>query len=183
MKNRKKLPCKTCGVPVTIRSKGECPPCRAKTLSVLKEGSGGGASKFFSKPNIGRKTKRKPKISTPSTRPQFFKKHLEIISTDKMHSEESGNRLEGGKVNICHILPKRKSGGFPSLAECDLNIVYLTWQEHSRFDKLLDERRWDDLQREFPNTWGIVMGRLERLLGMCDERNKLFFELRNFLTT
>ena len=68
--------------------------------------------------------------------PEFFKKHIEIAS--KKRSEESNVKLKGNVYEVCHILSKSLS---PEVATNDLNILYLSAEEHSKFDSSLSKRK------------------------------------------
>ena len=81
------------------------------------------------KTNINRKLQRKDY-------PEFFKKHIEIAS--KKRSDESNVKLKGNIYEVCHILSKSLS---PEVATNDLNILYLSAEEHSKFDSNLSKRK------------------------------------------
>ena len=81
------------------------------------------------KTNINRKLQRKDY-------PEFFKKHIEIAS--KKRSDESNVKLKGNVYEVCHILSKSLS---PEVATNDLNILYLSADEHSKFDSSLSKRK------------------------------------------
>ena len=81
------------------------------------------------KTNINRKLQRKDY-------PEFFKKHIEIAS--KKRSDESNVKLKGNIYEVCHILSKSLS---PEVATNDLNILYLSADEHSKFDSSLSKRK------------------------------------------
>lgn len=68
--------------------------------------------------------------------PEFFKKHIEIAS--KKRSDESNVKLKGNIYEVCHILSKSLS---PEVATNDLNILYLSAEEHSKFDSSLSKRK------------------------------------------
>lgn len=124
---------------------------------------------------------KKKRIQERSCLSEFFDYHL-IELNKKPFSEESSTLIkEPSIVNIAHILPKRKQGGFPSI-QCHLdNYIYLTWEEHNRFDKLLDEGNLEQIEKEFPNCWQIIWKRLKKLLPLCLERNKLYFKLEEYV--
>ena len=81
------------------------------------------------KTNINRKLQRKDY-------PEFFKKHIEIAS--KKRSDESNVKLKGNVYEVCHILSKSLS---PEVATNDLNILYLSADEHSKFDSSMSKRK------------------------------------------
>ena len=95
---------------------------------------------------------------------------------------ESGKRIsEPSALNICHILPKRKDGGFPSI-QCDMsNAIYLTWQEHNDFDQHFDQGDYKYLENNFPKVWKIVINTLNLLLEKVVERNKTYVRLIEYL--
>ena len=96
------------------------------------------ASLYNKKPPISSKT-----IKTNNNRklqrkdyPEFFKKHIEIAS--KKRSDESNVKLKGNIYEVCHILSKSLS---PEVATNDLNILYLSADEHSKFDSSMSKRK------------------------------------------
>ena len=172
----KLYPCKECGTKVKIRSKGLCPSCRHKQ----RQNEGSLPVKKFSIKPISYK-RQKQKKEEKGCLGAYFEFHLLNLMKNP-RSEESGIIIdEPTSANVCHLLPKRKTGGFPSV-QCNVdNVVYLTLSEHNRFDKLLDERDYETLEKEFPNSWGKVCERFKKLLTMCTERNKMYFSLVDYL--
>lgn len=109
----------------------------------------------------------------------FYTKHMEML---KSHPYSDASNVPLGKIsrtNICHILPKREQGGFPSIATNDDNIVYLSWQEHHDFDRLLDNREFDKLDEVFSSLG--LRNRIRNLLDVCTERNKFYFQLEDWI--
>ena len=96
------------------------------------------ASQFNKKSEISDKTKRTRSIRAEIRKdyPEFFKKHIEIAS--KKRSDESNVKLKGNIYEVCHILSKSLS---PEVATNDLNILYLSADEHSKFDNSLSKRK------------------------------------------
>ena len=96
------------------------------------------ASQFNKKSEISDKTKRTRSIRAEIRKdyPEFFKKHIEIAS--KKRSDESNVKLKGNVYEVCHILSKSLS---PEVATNDLNILYLSAEEHSKFDSSLSKRK------------------------------------------
>ena len=96
------------------------------------------ASQFNKKSEISDKTKRTRSIRAEIRKdyPEFFKKHIEIAS--KKRSDESNVKLKGNIYEVCHILSKSLS---PEVATNDLNILYLSAEEHSKFDSSLSKRK------------------------------------------
>ena len=96
------------------------------------------ASQFNKKSEISDKTKRTRSIRAEIRKdyPEFFKKHIEIAS--KKRSDESNVKLKGNVYEVCHILSKSLS---PEVATNDLNILYLSAEEHNKFDSSLSKRK------------------------------------------
>ena len=96
------------------------------------------ASQFNKKSEISDKTKRTRSIRAEIRKdyPDFFKKHIGIAS--KKRSDESNVKLKGNIYEVCHILSKSLS---PEVATNDLNILYLSAEEHSKFDSSLSKRK------------------------------------------
>lgn len=172
----KLYPCIECGVKVPIRSKGKCNSCRFKE----RQQEGSLPKQTYSIKPISEKRKKQKKEEKDCLGAYFDFHLLSLMKNPK--SEESGIIIdEPTTANICHLLPKRKTGGFPSVQCHTDNVVYLTLSEHNRFDKLLDERDYETLEKEFPNSWKKVCERLKKLLTMCTERNKMYFSLVDYL--
>ena len=72
--------------------------------------------------------------------------------------------------NICHLYPKRK---YKSVAEDNDNIIYLTADEHTRFDYLLDTMDFSRLLDEFINVWLLAARRMRDLAPRVEEDGKL----------
>ncbi len=96
------------------------------------------ASQFNKKSEISDKTKRTRSIRAEIRKdyPEFFKKHIGIAS--KKRSDESNVKLKGNIYEVCHILSKSLS---QEVATNDLNILYLSAEEHSKFDSSLSKRK------------------------------------------
>ena len=176
MQDRKLYPCTKCGTKVPIRSKGLCGMCRQQQR--IEEGELT-VKKYSIKP-ISTKRK-KEKTEERECLDAFFKYQLLKLEKNP-YSEESGTLIsEPTTANICHILPKRKAGGFPSV-KCNLtNCIFLTIQEHNRFDKLLDERDYEKLEKEFPKSWKKACEKLKFLLPLTSEKNKMYLSLTEYL--
>lgn len=68
--------------------------------------------------------------------PEFYQKHIEIAKGKEC--EECRKRLQGNSTEICHILGKSDN---PEIATEDLNIIYLCWECHTKFDHSRSSRR------------------------------------------
>ena len=150
MIQRKKKICKSCGNEDFIFSKVMC--------------------KFFSIKNYKVPTTTiKPKKNKMDLDNFFIQKIEQLLKLGK--SEESGKVIfSPTRANICHILDKSRH---PSVAYHPENYVFLTVDEHSRFDQLLFAHRFEELKKEFPNSWGKVLERLPYFINDCLENTKL----------
>ncbi len=157
LSNQKLYPCKECGKEVKIRSKGLCPLCRSKQLPAKKQAA---------IPKYTAKTAAKNK-ETKSVRDLYFSYH----SQHCRFSEESGVSIgEATRANVCHIFPKRI---YESVQTNLDNYVYLTLDEHTRFDYLLDTLDFDKLKKEFPNVWKLLGVRYRKISKFITEYGKL----------
>lgn len=137
---------------VTIRSKGLCPACRAKELPP--------------KERAAIRVKAKPKGKSLAV---FFGAHVARLSMTRRSA--TGAYIPcPGVSNICHLYPKRK---YKSVAEDNDNIIYLTADEHTRFDYLLDTMDFSRLLDEFGNVWLLAARRMRDLAPRVEEDGKL----------
>lgn len=159
--NKRKLKCNHpgCEWEGYVRSKGKCPYHRSLELNT-------GKTKTW------RKTGKQG-----SERSEFFKKYLSE-PYDKW-SLESGVLLRPFTVfNICHILPKRT---YTSVEFDYLNIIHLTQDEHSRFDRLLDTNNFKRLEEEFPKTMKEIRLRMPVLLKKVVEEGKIKYNIEQWM--
>ena len=155
--------CDRCGREVRIRSKGLCPACRAKELSENKE-----RKPFLHKTISSKKKTKDPELSG------FFRLMLDKLNERKM--SETGRSIPFPTVcNVCHILPKRI---YKSVAKERLNILFLTNEEHTRFDYLLDTLDFEGLEKEFGFVWWKAVYRINTMKknGYIKERGRLIIE-------
>lgn len=154
------LPCERCGRMVTIRSKGLCPACRAKELPP--------------KERAAIRVKAKPKGKGIAV---FFGAHVARLSMTRRSA--TGAYIPcPGVSNICHLYPKRK---YKSVAEDNDNIIYLTADEHTRFDYLLDTMDFSRLLDEFGNVWLLAARRMRDLAPKVEEDGKLKTRLLSWI--
>jgi len=173
--NQKLYKCKhqNCDKEVPILSKGLCPYHRQKQ----REEQGNLHKPKYSIKPISEKTKLKKK-ETKGCLEEYFDFHIKNI-LKKPFSEESGKFIsEPTRANVCHLFDK---GRHKSVQCCVENVVYLTLDEHTRFDKLLFEHRFEDLEKEFPKSWKIICKRFEKLVNLCLERTKFYFKIEEYL--
>lgn len=112
------------------------------------------------------------------------KSELDNYYTERIkQSEIEPFSFESGKTiynitrkNICHLLPKRT---YKSVSAHPENFVLLTFEEHTRFDNLLDKFRFKELASEFPRSFEKLLQFVktyEKIL----ENKKLKEELLNY---
>lgn len=135
-----------------MRSKGLCVWCREKQRRAEGE--------------ITMSTRKTKPKSDKKELDEFFDRHVELLKQNP-RSSESGKPIHNpSRLHIAHLMPKRV---YKSVQTLDANTAYLTWQEHSDFDKLLDQHRFEELEKKFPRTWNSLL----KVLPLCKENGKL----------
>ncbi len=105
----------------------------------------------------------------------YFEYHLERCT----RSEESFREIsEPTRANIAHLIDK---GRHPSLQDNLDNCIYLTFSEHERYDQLLFSHRFEDLEKEFKNSWNKSCEKYKKLLSLCEESTNFTRELKKYL--
>ena len=139
---------------VKIRSKGLCPSCRSKEMQ--------------------KKVCRKKKREGLS---DFFGEMIELLRMSGI-SYTGRSIYEPSVCNVCHILPKRI---YKSVAKERMNIIFLTEEEHTRFDHLLDCMEFDKLEEEFPIVWRRSLIQIKKMedMGLIKEKGKLINNIRD----
>lgn len=113
--------------------------------------------------------------SQSTIRDVFFEHHIALCT----HSEEDGQAINSPtRANICHIFYKRT---YKSVQGNLNNFVYLTLDQHTRFDQLLDRNDFDSLEKEF-KCWKLVLKRVRELLPFVGENGKLKTLFEEYLT-
>lgn len=107
----------------------------------------------------------------------YFKYHLDKIKKGAS-CEESGEYLNASKMHVCHIFPKRI---YKSISDNKINCVYLTWQRHYDFDRLLDTFDFEGLEEKFPGSWSKICDRVRKLLPKIKETGKLKDKFEEYL--
>lgn len=151
--------CKECGRKVIILSKGLCQVCRSKTKPAVRR-----------KPVVARPKKKSHNYS------EFYRGCIERLSTLKI-SEYSGQSIAMPTTcNICHILPKRI---YKSVAEEPDNIIFLTAEEHTKYDRFLDCMDLPGLRSSMPGLYDLTIRRVSKMVdqGKIKERGRLIYEL------
>ena len=156
----KKKICIECGKETYIFSKGRCRYCTQKT---------------YKKPSqITEKTKALKKEQS-NVRDVYFNTLIPLCNK----SEESGTLIYyPTRVNICHIFPKRT---YKSVQANLDNHIFLTLDEHTRYDYLLDTFNFRALEKEFPKAWKITLQRVAKLLPFVEENKKLKIKFEEYL--
>lgn len=106
---------------------------------------------------------------------EYFNYHIPLVTV----SEESGITIDNpSRLNVCHILPKSY---FPSAEAILDNYMYLTGDEHTRIDILIFANRWEDIEKEFPKTWQLILLRLKKVIPLVKENHILLRNLKDYL--
>ena len=111
------------------------------------------------------RVKAKPKGKSLAV---FFGAHVARLSMTR-RSATGAYITCPGISNICHLYPKRK---YKSVAEDNDNIIYLTADEHTRFDYLLDTMDFNRLLEEFDDTWLLAANKLTALVPKVEKDDK-----------
>lgn len=158
MIQQKKKICKNCQTEQYIFSKGRCQRCATiEDSKPLKRGS------TIKKQTEKNKANRK---SQSAIRDVYFDYHISNCRS----SEHSGTIIFfPTRANCCHLFDKARH---PSVQGNLINCVYLTLDEHTRFDQLLYSNEFDKLEEEFPNAWKSASGRMVLLLPEVKEETK-----------
>lgn len=166
---RKKLKkCKGCGLNKVIWKEGKCVDCCKPSFTTLKQ------TKFSPK----RKYPQLKKSRKTNTKNKDFFKALYEKYKDSAVSFESGVSISNlGTVNMAHIFPKEI---YKSLAHNEDNIILLTWEEHTLFDRLLFSHEFEKLESEF-KSWPKICQTIKNLLPLCQEEGKLKLALIKYL--
>ena len=138
--------------------KGLCKFCASKTHK-----------KLSSKPS-------KYKAEIRDEMEEYFSYHIERCS----RSENSNEIIYSpNRSNICHIFPKSKYKSVRSVLD---NCVYLTLEEHTLFDNLLDRGKYEEIQEKFSAQFlEVLKDRIGRVLPLVEEEGVVKQTLIKFL--
>lgn len=165
----KKKICNICGECKPIFSKGRCMSCTPKkplTRSPINK-----KPYYIPKQTEKNKTYRK---SQSAIRDEFF----DYLIPRCTHSEEDGSPIYSpSRVNVAHLWYKRT---YKSVQGNVGNYVYLTQDQHTRFDQLLDSNDFKQLEKEF-KCWGLIVERMKNLLPEVIENGKLKLLFEEYL--
>ena len=152
--------CNVCGLEKPIWSKGRCLGCSRYPPLVKKPF----VKKFKKKEGVGYSEFYASEI-------EKYSKHPYSLATDAYIATV-------GTVNIAHIFPK---SSYKSIAKEPQNIILLTWEEHTRFDDLLNIQDFSTLEKEFESCWGIICDRVRFLLPLITEKKVLVNKFKAYL--
>lgn len=156
----KKKICKSCNTEQYLFSRGRCQNCARKE-----------DYKPIKKQTL--KNKEYKKVNS-SIRDEYFDYHQPLCK----FSEESGSPIYNvWRGNICHIFPKRT---YKSVQGDIENVVYLTNDEHTEFDRFLDTFDFKSLEEYF-SCWPLVLERVKILLPRIKENGKLSIMFEKYL--
>jgi hypothetical protein len=167
MIQQKKKICKNCQTEQYIFSKGRCQRCATiEDSKPLKRGS------TIKKQTEKNKSYRK---SQSEIRDRYFDFHISLCKA----SDESGAPIPNPtRANICHLFDKARH---PSVQANIYNCVYLTLDEHTRFDQLLYQHEFDKLEQEFPNAWEKAKRAMVMVSYAVTERTKFFIKFEEWM--
>lgn len=174
MRERKLYACIVCGRLVPVRSKEKCPICRQNE----RKAAGQLPKPTYKIPQKSKQIKRtRKRKKTNDCLTVFFNTHLELLSRNP-YSILNNFIPSPSITNIAHLLPKRS---FKDI-QCNLeNCIYLTWQEHSDFDRMMDSHEFDKLEIYFGETWENICNSLQNLLSLTQHRNKHYWAVLEYL--
>jgi hypothetical protein len=115
--------------------------------------------------------------SQSEIRDTYFEYHIANCSS----SQESGFPIViPTRANCCHLFDKARH---PSVQSNLTNFVYLTLDEHTRFDQLLYSHEFEKLEDEFPNAWASAKGRMRLLLPLVKEETKFKHKFEEWIAS
>lgn len=126
------------------------------------------------------KLKIKKKIPKPDL-DKFFLNKIENLQQSRI-SEESGIIIGSpSRMNIAHLFNKRNHKSVQSHPD---NYIFLTADEHAKLDSLcLDRNDFERLKIEFPNSWELMVKRMNSVLPFITENTKFKREFEDFNKT
>ena len=139
-----------------------CTGCGRSVLSFWKKGlckfcASKAHKKLSSKPS-------KNKAEIKDEMEEYFSYHI-----GKCLKSENSNEIiySPNRSNICHIFPKSKYKSVRSLKE---NCVYLSLDEHTLFDSLLDRGKVEEIKEKFSAQFlEVLRERINKILPLVEE--------------
>jgi len=162
----KEKECILCKRMTFIFSKGRCKSCAA--------------SSYKSKPKKESVTRVSP---STAEKKEIKRQALDVFFTYHISrctkSEETGKFIYNPtRANICHLFPKSTHKSV--MANLN-NVIYLTLEEHTRFDELLFRKEFRKLEQEFPNAWKIARKRMLDISHLVLEKTSLFISFMEYV--
>ena len=109
--------------------------------------------------------------------PEFFTYAIEELKKNP-YCQETGEYIYNvSALNCAHIFPKRR---YKSVALNLDNIILYSWNSHTKFDNLLDAMDFKSLEKEFPNSWPVVLSKVKLIIGQVTEHGKLVSKFENY---
>lgn len=105
----------------------------------------------------------------------YYDYHIERCNYSEENKQPILNPTRG---NICHLIAK---SNHKSLEDNLINFIYLTLQQHSEFDNLLERHKFEELEVQFFNAWKIACERYKILIPLCEEKTGFLFALTDYL--
>lgn len=134
------------------------------------------ASKSYAKPKSITSKHSSAKKQQSEKRNVYFET---LIPLCKRSEESSTPIYEASRMNVCHLFPKRI---YKSVQDNLLNHVFLTADEHTKFDRLLDTMNFEELEKEFPNCWSsVVVPRMKSLIPFITEQKNLKIKFEQYV--
>ena len=156
---KKEKICTDCGRSVlSFWKKGLCKFCASKTHK-----------KLSSKPS-------KYKAEIKDEMEEYFSHHI-----GRCYRSENSNEViySPNRSNICHIFPKSKYKSVRSLKE---NCVYLSLEEHTLFDSLLDRGKVEEIKEKFSAQFlEVLRERIKNILPLVEESGRVKETLKKLL--
>lgn len=111
---------------------------------------------------------------------EFFERVIGSLGDSQRCTETHQAINSIGRVNIAHIFPKRT---YESVMCSDNNFIVLSWQAHTDFDGYLDRMDLEGLERNFPNSWPLVLEKVGTMIrtGEVTERGKLIVAFESII--
>lgn len=136
------------------------------------------ASKSYNRPKKITEKAAKRKKGEKECLKNYFSTHLNNLKR-RPFSEESGIFIPNPSiVNICHIIDK----GRHKSVKCHLdNYIYLTWEEHSKMDRLLFEHKFDIFEKEFVKVFPIYVERYLKIRDCVEETTKFLLMFDSYI--
>ena len=134
-------------------------------------------SKLVQRKPIKKQTQKN--IAYRNTRSEIRDSYFDYHLKECIGSEFSGKPIYfPTRANICHLFDKARH---PSVQGNIANYIYLTLDEHTRFDQLLYSHEFEKLEQEFGRAWLLALGRMDMLLEDVQEQTKFKTKIEEWI--